>query len=149
MKVILLQDVKSLGKKGELVEVSDGYARNYIVPRKLGMEATNANMNDLKLRKANEEKVAAENLAKAQALKAELEEKTVELSIRSGEGGRVFGSVTGKEIAQAVKEQYGCEIDKKKIVLKEPVKTFGLHEIPLKLHPKVTATLHVRVSEQA
>lgn len=148
MKVILLQDVKSLGKKGELVEVSDGYARNFIFPKKLGMEATNANMNDLKLRKANEEKVAAENLAKAQALKEEIEEKTIAVSIKSGEGGKVFGSVTGKEIAQAAKEQYGYDIDKKKIVLKDAIKTFGVHEVTLKLHPKVTATLRVKVSER-
>lgn len=148
MKVILLQDVKSLGKKGELVEVSDGYARNFIFPKKLGMEATNANMNDLKLRKANEEKVAAENLAKAQALKEEVEEKTIAVSIKSGEGGKVFGSVTGKEIAQAAKEQYGYDIDKKKIVLKDAIKTFGVHEVTLKLHPKVTATLRVKVSER-
>lgn len=148
MKVILLQDVKSLGKKGELVEVSDGYARNFIFPKKLGMEATNANMNDLKLRKANEEKVAAENLAKAQALKEEIEEKTIAVSIKSGEGGKVFGSVTGKEIAQAAKEQYGYDIDKKKIVLKDAIKTFGVHEVTLKLHPKVTATLRVKVNER-
>lgn len=148
MKVILLQDVKSLGKKGELVEVSDGYARNFIFPKKLGMEATNANMNDLKLRKANEDKVAAENLAKAQALKEEIEEKTIAVSIKSGEGGKVFGSVTGKEIAQAAKEQYGYDIDKKKIVLKDAIKTFGVHEVTLKLHPKVTATLRVKVNER-
>lgn len=148
MKVILLQDVKSLGKKGELVEVSDGYARNFIFPKKLGMEATNANMNDLKLRKANEEKVAAENLAKAQALKEEIETKTIAVSIKSGEGGKVFGSVTGKEIAQAAKEQYGYDIDKKKIVLKDAIKTFGVHEVTLKLHPKVTAALRVKVNER-
>ncbi len=149
MKVILLQDVKALGKKGDLVDINDGYARNFILPKKLGKEATNANMNDLKLRKANEEKVAAENLAKAQALKEEIEAKTIAVSIKSGEGGKVFGSVTGKEIAQAAKEQYGYDIDKKKIVLKDSIKTFGVHEVPLKLHPKVTATLHVRVGERA
>ncbi len=147
MKVILLQDVKALGKKGEVVNVNDGYARNFILPKKLGVEATGANMNDLKLQKANADKVAAENLANAQAFKADIETKTIRVSIKSGEGGRVFGAVTGKEIAQAAKEQFGYEIDKKKIVTKEPIKTFGVHEVPLKLHPQVTATLKIEVTE--
>ena len=147
MKVILLQDVKSLGKKGEVVNVNDGYARNFILPKKLGMEATNANMNDLKLQKANADKIAAENLANAKAFKEEVETKTIRVSIRSGEGGKVFGAVTGKEIAQAAKEQFGYDLDKKKIVAKEPIKTFGIHEVPLKLHPQVTATLKVEVME--
>lgn len=147
MKVILLQDVKSLGKKGEVVNVNDGYARNFILPKKLGMEATNANMNDLKLQKANADKIAAENLANAKAFKEEVETKTIRVSIRSGEGGKVFGAVTGKEIAQAAKEQFGYDLDKKKIVAKEPIKTFGIHEVPLKLHPQVTATLKVEVTE--
>lgn len=147
MKVILLQDVKALGKKGEIVNVNDGYARNFILPKKLGMEATNANLNDLKLQKANADKIAAENLANAKAFKAEVEEKTIRVTIKAGEGGKVFGSVTGKEIAQAAKEQFGYELDKKKIVTKEPIKTFGVHEVPLKLHPQVTATLKVAVTE--
>lgn len=147
MKVILLQDVKALGKKGEVVNVNDGYARNFILPKKLGMEATNANMNDLKLQKANADKIAAENLANAKAFKEEVETKTIRVSIRSGEGGKVFGAVTGKEIAQAAKEQFGYELDKKKIVAKEPIKTFGIHEVPLKLHPQVLATLKVEVTE--
>lgn len=148
MKIILQQDVKALGKKGDLVEVSDGYARNFILPKKLGVEATNANLNDLKLKKANEEKIAAENLAKAQELKKELEDKVIAVSIKSGEGGKTFGAVTGKEIAQAAKEQYGYTVDKKKIVLKESIKNLGTYEVPLKLHPKVTATLRVQVSEK-
>ncbi|MGN1160584.1 MAG: 50S ribosomal protein L9 [Lachnospiraceae bacterium] len=147
MKVILLQDVKALGKKGEIVNVNDGYARNFILPKKLGIEATNANMNDLKLQKANADKIAAENLANAKAFKEEVETKTIRVSIRSGEGGKVFGAVTGKEIAQAAKEQFGYDLDKKKIVAKEPIKTFGIHEVPLKLHPQVTATLKVEVTE--
>lgn len=147
MKVILLQDVKALGKKGEIVNVNDGYARNFILPKKLGIEATNANMNDLKLQKANADKIAAENLANAKAFKEEVETKTIRVSIRSGEGGKVFGAVTGKEIAQAAKEQFGYDLDKKKIVVKEPIKTFGIHEVPLKLHPQVTATLKVEVTE--
>ncbi|MBD5533718.1 MAG: 50S ribosomal protein L9 [Lachnospiraceae bacterium] len=148
MKVILQQDVKALGKKGDLVEVSDGYARNFILPKKIGVEANNANINDLKLRKANEEKIAAENLAKAQEFKKTLEDKVIAVSIKAGEGGKVFGAVTGKEIAQAAKEQYGYDIDKKKIVLKDSIKNFGTYEVPLKLHPKVTATLRVQVSEK-
>lgn len=148
MKIILQQDVKALGKKGDLVEVSDGYARNFILPKKLGVEANNANLNDLKLKKANEEKVAAENLAKAQELKKELEGKIINVAIKSGEGGKTFGVVTGKEIAQAAKEQYGFEVDKKKIVLKESIKNLGTYEVPLKLHPKVTATLRVQVDEK-
>ena len=147
MKVILLQDVKALGKKGEIVNVNDGYARNFILPKKLGIEATNANMNDLKLQKANADKIAAENLANAKAFKEEVETKTIRVSIRSGEGGKVFGAVTGKEIAQAAKEQFGYDLDKKKIVAKEPIKTFGIHEVPLKLHPQVTAILKVEVTE--
>ncbi len=148
MKVILQQDVKALGKKGDLVEVSDGYARNFILPKKIGVEANNANINDLKLRKANEEKIAAENLAKAQEFQKTLEDKVIAVSIKAGEGGKVFGAVTGKEIAQAAKEQYGYDIDKKKIVLKDSIKNFGTYEVPLKLHPKVTATLRVQVSEK-
>ncbi|MBQ0042480.1 MAG: 50S ribosomal protein L9 [Lachnospiraceae bacterium] len=147
MKVILLQDVKSLGKKGEIVEVNDGYARNFILPKKLGQEASNANLNTLKLQKANADKIAAENLANAQKLKEELETKTFNLSIKAGEGGRVFGAVTGKEIAQAAKDQFGYELDKKKIVLKDSIKNFGNYEVPIKLHPQVTAQLKVVVSE--
>lgn len=147
MKVILLQDVKALGKKGEVVNVNDGYARNFILPKKLGMEATNANMNDLKLQKANADKIAAESLANAKTFKEEVETKTIRVSIKSGEGGKVFGAVTGKEIAQAAKKQFGYDLDKKKIVVKEPIKAFGIHEVPLKLHPQVTATLKVEVTE--
>ena len=147
MKIILQQDVKALGKKGDLVEVSDGYARNFILPKKLGVEANNANLNDLKLKKANEEKVAAENLAKAQELKKELEGKVINVAIKSGEGGKTFGAVTGKEIAQAAKEQCGLELDKKKIQLPEPIKALGVYEVAVKLHPKVTGSLKVKVLE--
>ncbi len=147
MKVILMQDVKSLGKKGEIVDVNDGYARNYILPRKLGLEANNKNMNDLKLQKQNKEKIAQENLEAAKELAAKLEAGKVELGIKTGEGGRVFGSVSSKEIAQAVQEQMGYEIDKKKIQLKEAIKSLGVHRVPVKLHPKVTAELTVHVGE--
>lgn len=145
MKVILLEDVKSLGKKGEIVNVNDGYARNFILPKKLGLEATNKNLNDLKLKRANEEKVAQQQLEEAQALAAKLEAGKVKIGIKTGEGGRTFGSVSSKEIAAAAKEQLGYDIDKKKIQLKEVLKTLGTHEVPVKLHAKVTARLKVEV----
>ena len=147
MKVILLEDVKSLGKKGEVVNVSDGYARNFIFKKNLGLEATGKNLNDLKLQKQNEEKVAQEHLEAAQALAKELEAAKVELKIKTGEGGRTFGSVSSKEIAIAVKEQLGYDIDKKKIQIKEAIRTPGMHLVPVKLHQKVTAELKVHVGE--
>ena len=149
MKVILLQDVKSLGKKGEIVNVNDGYARNFILPKKLGAEATAKNLNDLKLQKNNEKKVARENLDAAKELAAELAAGKVELAIKVGEGGRTFGSVSSKEIAAAVKEQMKLDVDKKKIVLKEKIKTLGTHIVNVKLHPEVTAELKVVVKEEA
>ena len=147
MKVILLEDVKSLGKKGEIVNVSDGYARNMILPKKLGLEATPKNLNDLKLQKQNEEKVAQEHLEAAQELAKKLEAAKVELKIKTGEGGRTFGSVSSKEIAIAVKEQLGYDLDKKKIQIKEAIRTPGMHLVPVKLHQKVTAELKVHVGE--
>lgn len=147
MKVILLQDVKSLGKKGQAVEVSDGYARNFILPKKLGIEANAKNMNDLKLQKAHEEKVAKEQLEEAKGLAAKIEGLSVELSIKSGKDGRAFGSVSTKEIAQAFKEQHGVEIDKKKISLDEPIRTVGTSIVNIKLHREVTAKLTVKVRE--
>lgn len=147
MKVILLEDVKALGKKGEIVNVSDGYARNCILPKKLGLEATSKNLNDLKLKKANEAKVAQEQLEEAQALGKKIEAGKVELAIKVGEGGRAFGSVSSKEIAIAVKEQMGYDIDKKKIQLKDAIKTLGTHAVPVKLHQKVTVDLKVIVRE--
>ncbi len=147
MKVILLEDVKALGKKGEIVNVSDGYARNCILPKKLGLEATSKNLNDLKLKKANEAKVAQEQLEEAQALGKKIEASKVELAIKVGEGGRAFGSVSSKEIAAAVKEQMGYDIDKKKIQLKDAIKTLGTHAVPVKLHQKVTVDLKVIVRE--
>ena len=145
MKVILLQDVKSLGKEGEIVNVNDGYARNFIIPKKLGVEATDANKNTLKLQKQNEEKIAREQLAAAQALAAELEQMTVRMEIKGGEGGKTFGSVSSKEIAKAVEDQYGKAIDKKKIQLGEAIKAAGTHEVTVKLHPQVSAKLRVHV----
>lgn len=147
MKVILLQDEKKLGKKGDVVEVSEGYARNYVLPKKIGVEATSKNLNDLKLQKANADKVALEQLNDAKALAAVLAEKTVEVKMKEGEGGRAFGSVSSKEIAAECKVQHGIEIDKKKIVLPEALKNFGMYEVNVKLHPQVTAVLKVHVSE--
>lgn len=147
MKVILLEDVKTLGKKGDIVDVSDGYARNFVLPKKLGVEANAKNKNDLKLQKANAEKVAQEQLAAAQELAKTLETKEVTLTIKSGEGGRTFGSVSSKEIAQAAKDQCGLELDKKKIQLPEAIKALGAYEVGVKLHPKVTGKLRVKVIE--
>ena len=149
MKVILLENVKSLGKKGQIVNVSDGYARNMILPKKLGLEATPKNLNDLKLQKNNEKKVAQENLDAAKELAAELSAGKVELAIKVGEGGRTFGSVSSKEIAVAVKDQMQLDIDKKKIQLKESIKSLGTHIVTVKLHPEVSAELKVVVKEEA
>ncbi len=148
MKVILLEDVKSLGKKGDLVEVSTGYARNFILPKKKGVEASSKNINDLKLQKAHKDKVAAEQLEAARELKAEIEKRELALSIKVGENGKAFGAISSKELAQAVKDQFGLTVDKKKIVIDEPIKSLGSHEVKIKLHPKVTAALKVKVSEQ-
>ena len=147
MEVVLLEDVKALGKKGQIVKVNDGYARNFILPKKLGIEATSKNLNDLKLQKANADKIAAEQLQAAKDLAADLAEKSITLSIKAGEGGKAFGSVSSKEITKAIQDQLGMEIDKKKLVLPEPLKTFGTHEVPIKLHKDVTAKLAVKVVE--
>lgn len=147
MKVILLEDVKALGKKGQIVNINDGYARNFVLPKKLGVEATAKNLNDLKLQNANKEKLAQEALDAAKELAQKLEAGKVVLTIKTGEGGRVFGSVSSKEIATEVKNQMGYEIDKKKIQLKDAIKTLGTHTVPVKLHQKVTAELKVVVTE--
>lgn len=147
MKVILLQDVKSVGKKGEVVDVSDGYAKNFLFKKKLGIEADSKNLNDLKLKKANDEKVAAENLEAAKEFAKVIETKTVVVKLKAGEGGKTFGSISSKEIAQEAKSQFDLDIDKKKIVLNEAIKNFGTVEVPVKLHPQVTATLKVKVEE--
>ncbi len=147
MKVILLQDVKSLGKKGEIVNVSDGYARNMILPKKLGVEATSKNLNDLKLQNQHADKVAQEQLDTAKQIAEDIKEKIVEVKIKSGEGGRTFGSVSTKEISAAIKQQWQMDIDKKKMVLNDPIKSLGTFEVPVKLHPKVTGTIRVKVTE--
>ena len=148
MKVILLQDVKPHGKKGDMVEINDGYARNFIIPKKLGVEATNANVNDLKLQKANQEKIAAKQLADAKELAAKLESLKVNLKIKTGEGGKTFGSITAKEIADALKKQHDIDIDKKKIVMKDAIKSIGQFSVSVKLHTKVNAELSVNVDSE-
>ena len=135
MKVILLEDVKALGKKGAIVNVSDGYARNMILPKKLGLQ------------KANAEKVAQENLESAQAFAKDLETKEIILTLKVGEGGRTFGSVSSKEISEAAKVQLGLDIDKKKLQLPSPIRNLGVTQVPVKLHPKVTGSLKVWIKE--
>ena len=147
MKVILMEDVKSLGKKGTIVNVSDGYARNMLIPKKLGVPATPKNLNDLKLQKAHEEKTAQGALAAAKELGAKIEASEITVSIKTGEGGKVFGSVSAKEIAEAAKEQLGLELDKKKLVLDGTIKELGTTEVAVKLHSQVTAKLKVQVRE--
>lgn len=148
MKVILLEDVKSLGKKGEVVKVNDGYARNFLLKTKKGIEATNKNLNDLKLHRANEDKIAQENLEAAKELGKKLSEGKVVVTMKTGEGGKTFGSVSSKEIAAAVEEQLGLKVDKKKIQVKEQIKTLGVHHVPVKLHAKVTSEIEVVVKEE-
>lgn len=147
MDIVLLEDVKALGKKGQIVKVNDGYARNFILPKKLGIEANAKNLNDLKLQKQNAEKVAAEQLAEAKAMAARLETLSVTVSIKAGEGGRTFGSISTKEIAKAAADQLKLNIDKKKMVLPEPIKSLGVTEVPIKLHKDVTGKLRVKVVE--
>ena len=149
MKIILLQDVKSLGKTGDVIEVKDGYARNAILPKGLGVEATAKNINDLKLKKSNEDRISQENLAAAQALSTEIGKGEVVLTMKVGEGGRTFGSISSKEIADAVKSQLNIDVDKKKITLKDPIKSLGTHLVGVKLHPKVTGEIKVVVKEEA
>lgn len=145
MQVILLQDVNKLGKKGDVVKVNDGYARNFILPKRLGLEATEKNLKDLAIQKAEEEKRQQEIYAVAVALGKELESKKVTLQIKGGEGGKTFGSITAKEISQGLKDQTGIEIDKKKLVLADAIKTAGTFKVGVKLHPKVTVDLNVAV----
>ena len=147
MEIILLEDVKSLGKKGEIVKINEGYARNFIIPKKLGLEATAKNLNDLKLTKVKESRLAQEELDAAKALALQVAQKPVKLSIKMGKGGRTFGSISTKEIAIAVKSQLGLEIDKKKMHLEDSIKTLGTHSVSIKLHKDVTAQLTVVVTE--
>ena len=148
MKVILLQDVKSVGKKGDIIDANDGYARNFLLPKKMAVEANSKNLNDLKLQNANEEKLAAQRRKDAQDLAKDIESKTVTVYMKAGEGGKTFGSISGKEIAAAFKEQHGLELDKKKLVMEEPIRSFGTYNVDIKLHPQVTGTVKVKVQEK-
>ena len=147
MEIILLQDVKSLGKKGERVKINDGYARNFVLPKKLGIEATAKNLNDLKLQKANEDRIAAQKLEEAKQLAAKIEEKSVVLNVKTGEGGKLFGSVTTKEISAALKEQFGLELDSKKLVLPDAIKSFGSYQVKAKLGYEISGLVNVLVCE--
>ena len=147
MKVILIEDVKKLGKKGDVVDVSDGYARNMLLPKKLGVEATSKNLNDLKLQKAHQQKLAQNSLEAAQAFAKNLEYKEVVLTLKVGEGGKTFGSVSAKEISEAAQKQLGMTLDKKKLQLESPIKALGTTLVPLRLHPDVTAEVKVVVKE--
>lgn len=149
MEVVLLQDVKSLGKKDEVVSVNDGYARNFLFPKKLAVEATKANLNVLKQQMAAAKRLADEQLADAQALAKEMEEKVqVKIPVKVGAAGKLFGAVSSKEIADAIKQQYGYDIDKKKILLDEAIKAVGEESVDIKLHRDVTARIRVLVTEE-
>lgn len=148
MKVILLADVRPHGKKGDIIEVSEGYGRNMLIKKKLAVEATPANINNLKLQNQHREKVAEENLEAAREMADKIKDWKVETTLKSGEGGRTFGSVSAKEIAEAIEKQYHEKIDKKKIHLDEPIRSLGVHEVTIRLHPQVTATLRVHVGEK-
>ena len=145
MKVVLLEDVKKVGKKGDIVDVSDGYARNFIFKKKLGKEATSTAINDMKLKAAADERHQAEVLVEAQALAKKIKASSITLKIKAGEGGKIFGSVSTKEIAKGTKDQLDIILDKKKMQLSEPIKSLGTHIIKVKLHPKVTTELTVKV----
>lgn len=146
MEVILLEDVKNVGKKGDVVKVNDGYGRNVLIKKKQAVEATNKNLNDWKLKKANDDKIAAENLEAAKELGKKIEASEITIGIKVGEGGKTFGSISSKEIAEEVKVQLGYDVDKKKVQLKDAIKTVGTHEVKIKLHPQVTTTLKVNVT---
>ncbi len=147
MKVILLEDIKGVGKKGELLNASDGHARNYLIPRKLAVEATKTNLNELNLKQKSEEHKKEVELQAAKDLGQTLEQKTVKIAVKIGDNGKLFGSVTNKEIAAALEAQEGIKIDKKKITIVDPIKTVGEKEADIKLHPKVTVKLKVVVFE--
>ena len=146
MKLILLEDVKGVGKKGDIVNKNDGYAINFLIPKKLAVEATNANLNDLELKKKSEAKRKKEELEEAQRLGAELNDKVVKVKVKAGENGKVFGSVTNKEIASALLEQTGIDIDKKKISIDDPIKMVGRRIVKVKLHPQVTIEVTVEIA---
>ncbi len=147
MKVILLQDVKSIGKKGELINASEGYAKNFLFPRKLAVEATKSNLNDFALKKKSEEKRKQEELEKAQAIADALKDQVVIIKVKTGGNGKLFGSVTNKEVADAIVEQTKQDIDKKKVSIGDPIKMVGERTATIKLHPKVVAEVSIKIVE--
>ncbi|NIK11550.1 50S ribosomal protein L9 [Alkalibacillus sp. S2W] len=148
MKVIFTSDVKGKGKKGEVKDVNEGYARNYLLKHNLAVEATKGNLKQLEGQKKKQEEKEQEELDEAKHLKDTLADLTVELSAKSGDSGRLFGSVTSKHIADELKQNYNIKIDKRKIELDEPIRTLGYTNVPVKLHPDVTGTLRVHVAEK-
>ncbi len=148
MKVILEKNVKSLGNAGDVVEVSDGYARNYLLPRDLAKPATEGNVKNLKKQKKAEEKKKQGEVERAEALAAKIGNSPVEITTKAGEGGRLFGSVTSKEIGEELQKQHNIKIDKRKINLKEPIKSLGVTNVEVKVYPNITGTLKVHVKEQ-
>ncbi len=148
MKVILEKNVKSLGNAGDVVEVNDGYARNYLLPRELAKPATEGNVKNLKKQKKAEEKKKQGEVERAKALAAKIENSPVEIETKAGEGGRLFGSVTSKEIGEELQKQHNIKIDKRKINLKEPIKSLGVTNVEVKVYPNITGTLKVHVKEQ-
>ncbi|MDD2233330.1 MAG: 50S ribosomal protein L9 [Desulfitobacteriaceae bacterium] len=147
MKVILLTEVKALGKKGQVCEVADGYARNFLLPRGLAVEATSGNMQDMAHKKAIEEKRKENEKQMALVLAEKLNKLTVEVATRIGEGGRLFGSVTNKEIAEMLKKRYSIDLDKRKIEVKEPIKALGNYVVQVRLYPDIVAKVQIQVIE--
>ncbi len=145
MKVILLQDVKKIGNKGDVINVADGYGRNYLLPRKLAMEATGKNLQTLKVQKNKQEAEKEREISKAKKIAEELAKKPILIKTKAGEKGRLFGSVTSMEIASALEAQTKLKIDKRKIDLPEPIKTLGKHTVKIKLHPKVHSEFNIIV----
>lgn len=143
MKVILTQDVKKVGKKGDILEVKDGYARNALLPKGLAVEADAVNLNKRKLEEKATDKKKQQELDAANEMREKIHDKKVTIGIKVGEGGRVFGSVTSKEIAESIQSSFGVKVDKKKVQLKDPIKALGTKTVEIKLHPKVTAEVTV------
>lgn len=147
MKIILTQDVKKVGKKGDILEVKDGYARNSLIPQGLAVEATAVTMNQRKLEQKSEDKKKQQELDDATAVKDKIQDKKITIAIKTGEGGRVFGSVTSKEIAEVISSTFNVKVDKKKVLLQDPIKTIGSRTVVVKLHPKVSAEVTVSTVE--
>ena len=147
MKLILLQDVKKLGKKGEIIEVSEGYGRNFLLPRKLAAPGTSENINDAKQKQAAAKHKAQVASDEAVVLASQLKKVELTIPVKVGEGGKVFGAITGKNISEAAKAQYDIDIDKKKVEIKEPIKSLGTYDVVIRVHPTITSVIKVHVVE--